>query len=102
MSKITLSTFKSFVNKNFKNLWISELNTFDGMIDGIRESDTKGFYPIQETIQHIARTLGIKGAWLVGSSRDWFTKYEDERFVGIEVNNSCRNFIIAIDKGVSA
>ena len=41
-------------------------------------------------------TLGIKGAWFVGSSRDYFNFYEDDQFTGIDVYNSCGNFILAI------
>lgn len=44
------------------------------------------------------RTQGIKGAWFVGSSRDYFNIYEDAEYVGFSVSNSCGSFILAIKK----
>ena len=35
MAKITKTTIKSFINKNFDKLYFCEKSSFDGMIDGI-------------------------------------------------------------------
>ena len=95
--KITRATLKSFVKKNKENLFINVKSDFDGMIDGCVDV-RNGFQ--QAIINELAHeyTLGICGVWLVGNSRDYFTKYEDENFEGIEVSNCCGRFIAAIRK----
>jgi hypothetical protein len=70
MKKITMATLKSFINKNKAALFINVLSEFDGMTDGC-ESRDGGFQKIEvKTFE--PHTLGIKGLWLVGSSRDNF------------------------------
>lgn len=95
--KITRATLKSFITKNKENLFILCKSTFDGMTDCIQ--------PIKQvphkatfTNKFVKHTLGINGVWLVGSSRDWFRLFEDELLRGIEVSNSCGNFIVAVIK----
>ncbi len=93
--KITLATLKKFVRDNSGQLFINVKSSFDGMTDGL-EWLNGGFGAAIETTDHIDHTLGIKGAWLVGSSRDYFGHYNDNTYSGIEVSNSCGHFIIAI------
>jgi hypothetical protein len=94
--KITKATLKSFVKKNLPNLLISKRSSFDGMVDGVVASSDKSFQPIRLGAGHIENTLDIHGVWLVGSSRDYFTAYDDGRFKGIEVSNSCGWFILGV------
>lgn len=99
--KITKATFKSFVKNNFDKLHLSSQSSFDGRIDGLSYANDKSFKPVRQTEwskTHSNNTLGIHGVWLVGSSRDYFTHYEDDNFVGIEVDNSCANFMVAIPR----
>jgi hypothetical protein len=98
MKKVTLATLKSFVKKNSNNLFINVKSSFSGYTDCV-ESVNGGFSKaeIKESVNY-KYTLGIDGAWLVGSSRDYMTQYENENFVGIEVYNCCGKFIIAIAK----
>lgn len=92
MSKITLATVKKFIKQD--GLYMNLKRKFDGMIDGER-SYNEGFKPLERTDWHIDSTLGVKGAWFVGDSRDRFREYKDEQYEGINVYNSCGSFIIA-------
>jgi len=92
--KITKATLKSFVKKNKENLFIKVKSTFDGMSDGI-VCINEGFKKVSLKEDYQEHTLGIEGAWLVGSSRDYFNFYSDRSFEGIEVYNCCGSFIIA-------
>jgi hypothetical protein len=97
--KITLATVKSFIKKNSDNLFINIRSKFDGMTDGIQQIGNE-FTKTQkdENLYSQNNTLGIKGAWFVGSSNDFFTSFEDDKFIGIEVYNCCGKFILAISK----
>ena len=96
MKKITKATLKSFVKKNKGQLFINVTSSFDGMTDGC-ESVKGGFRP-EQTTDFEKNTLGVKGIWLVGSSRDYFRPYNDEGFEGIEVYNCCGRFVVAVKK----
>lgn len=95
-AKITKATLKSFVRKNAERLFIKNLSDFDAMVDGIRECDHKGFRRAEPTSKNSEHTLGVSGVWLVGQSRDYFKEYERDGFQGIEVYNSCGNFVLAV------
>lgn len=99
MKKITLSTVKSFVNKNRQNLFISIESDFNGMTDCV-EACKSGFKLAKEdsTEWSKTQTLGIVGAWFVGGSRDYFRTFEDDKFIGINVYNCCGSFNLAIAK----
>jgi hypothetical protein len=103
MSKITLSTVKSFIRKNDGKLFINVKSSFDGMTDCC-ESLHDGFQPAKKSklpecfSNCIDNTLGIAGAWFVGSSRDYFREYSDQTFTGITVSNCCGHFVLAIKK----
>lgn len=97
MSKITKATLKSFINKNRTELFVREKAAFCGMIDGL-EYSKEGFKKAEQSERQEKYSLGIKGVWLVGGSRNFFSAYEEENFTGIEVYNCCGNFIIAIRK----
>ncbi len=96
--KITRSTVKKFIRENEGNLYINVKSSFDGMTDGC-EDQKEGFVKAQPCENH-EYTLGIKGAWFVGNSRDYFTQYDNigGDMTGIEVSNCCGRFILAIRK----
>lgn len=95
--KITLATVKSFIKKNNGQLFINVKSQFDGMVDGC-VSLFDGFIKAESETKMIDATFGIKGAWFVRDSNDYFKPYESENLVGIEVSNSCGRFILAIVK----
>lgn len=95
--KITLSTVKSFIKNNRDNLFINVKSSFDGMTDCC-ESQYDGFVKVlndKDKFFH-SNSLGIAGAWFVGSSRDYFSPYEALGMKGISVSNSCGHFVLAI------
>ena len=96
--KITRATFKAFVRRNADNLYIKNLSDFDPMTDCVQQIDGAGFRSVNpsEIDDSKSHTLGISGVWLVGQSRDWFSRYEKDGFRGIEVYNSCGNFVVAV------
>jgi len=98
--KITRATFKSFVTKYAECLLIKNVSNFDGMVDCVMPVQRDFRFATKSTRHQNADkyTLGINGVWLVGSSRDYFTAYEDDNFKGIEVSNCCGDFIVAICK----
>jgi len=96
MVKITKATFKSFIRRNADKLYIMNLSDFDPMTDCVQQIDSAGFRKAKLTEHSNNHTLGIAGVWLVGQSRDYFTAYEKDGFRGIEVYNSCGNFVVAV------
>lgn len=101
--KITLSTVKSFIRKNREHLYINVKSSFDGMTDGVEQLHN-GFVKTEQdkteslNSSYYKSTQGINGAWFVGSSRDYFTAFENENFKGYEVSNACGCFILSIQK----
>lgn len=94
--KITLATVKKFVRENKDNLFINIESSFDGMTDCIQSRN--GRFAKAVPGEYGGHTLGIKGAWFVGHSDDYFQAYEKENMKGIEVSNCCGSFILAIQK----
>ena len=95
--KITKATFKSFIKKHQDKLMIKVSSKFDGMIDGC-ERLNGGFTKALPADRVFDNNLGIQGVWLVQGSRDYFSAYSDDNFVGIRVYNCCGDFTIAIPK----
>lgn len=97
MKKATIATVKSFIKKNTDKLFINVTSRFDGMTDCC-ESRNDGFSKavVGEKINE-HRTFGIKGAWFVGSSRDYIQPFEGNGLVGYSVSNSCGRFVLAIE-----
>ena len=103
MAKITLAAVKKFVRENLDNetLFIKKKSAFDGMTDGVEYNAKATFEKaekLESTEQNEKYKLRVAGAWFVGSSRDYFTQYEDDNFKGIEVYNCCGSFILATKK----
>ena len=67
------------------------------MIDGCRDYN-EGFQKASNDYCNERNTLGVAGAWFVNGSRDYFTEYMDDEFIGYEVSNCCGNFILAIKR----
>lgn len=98
--KITKATFKKFLRDN-KNLYIRNISSFNGMIDGHSSECDNGFTRLEKIKEkkYISdNNLGYVGVYLVGGSRDYFTYYENELLEGIYVSNCCDYFIVARDK----
>ena len=98
MSKITLTTVKSFIKKAGYNLLVSTKSRFDGMTDGCERCEDQGFSKARPADFHCSNNMGIAGIWFVLGSRDHFWPYEDKKVSGIEVSNSCGRFILAVAK----
>ena len=96
--KITKATLKSFINKNKENLFSKEKSSFDGMEDCVTQTSCSRFRRIESIDISSKNTLGIKDLWLVDVSENYFARYEDENFIGIEGTNCCGNWIVAIKK----
>ena len=104
MTKITLTTVKSFIRKNGGKLYINQKSTFDGMVDGVRSIANADFSPaltVPARANGFDNQQGIQGAWFVGGSRDYFSPYDDGKFTGFSVSNCCGQFILAIEKGAA-
>lgn len=103
--KITMATVKSFV-KNADILFVEHQSKFDGMVDCVMPCEDSELKEISKE-----DALGIKGAWVVGSSRDYFNYKEMElpktfintsgkliqepvKYVGIRIYNSCGSAIL--------
>lgn len=95
--RITLATVKSFIRKNDGRIHINVKSRFNGMIDGL-EFNNDGFSKAEKTEWNQEYTLGIAGAWFVGSSRDRFSDFDDGKYSGIRVSNACGSFILATQK----
>lgn len=97
MKKITRTTFKSFIRKAGDNLYTKQLSEFNGMVDGV-EGVKSSFEKAVKVDNNLNNTLGYHDIWLVGSSRDYFTHFENDSFIGIEYYNCCGSGIIAVKK----
>lgn len=95
--KITMATLKSFAQRNKNNLFSREISSFSGMTDCVEKSNTNW---VRSEIKEPGGyyQTGIQGVYTVGCSRDYFTLYEDDIYIGIEVYNSCGTTIIAVKK----
>jgi hypothetical protein len=97
--KITLATLKSFAKVFSGRLFTKETSSFDGMIDGLSFTPNAEFKPttFEPKNTNFYRT-GIQGVYTVGSSRDYFSYFEDESFYGIRVDNCCGRTYLVTNK----
>ena len=102
MKKTTLATIKSFIKREAKNgnLYVKQESKFDGMVDCVMPT-ADNFKKVDAINEDNKNTLGIAGFWLVGSSRDYFSTYEDDNFIGWQVNNCCGASIVAMKRLIS-
>ena len=98
MKKITRTTIKSFIKKNFDDLYISTRTRFNGMIDCVVACADESFHKVErdERERFHDTSLGIKNAYFVGSSRDYFQPYDLDGFKGYEIYNCVGSFILAV------
>ena len=98
MKKITRTTIKSFIKKNFDDLYISTRTRFNGMIDCVDACADQSFHKGErdERERFHDTSLGIKNAYFVGSSRDYFQPYDLDGFKGYEIYNCVGSFILAV------
>lgn len=95
--KITLATLKSFAKRNENNIFFKVKSDFDGMTDCVQS--VKSNWQKSEIVEpNNYYQSGIKGIYTVGSSRDYFGIYEDEKYFGIRVSNCCGSSILAVKK----
>jgi hypothetical protein len=95
MKKVTLSTIKSFLKKNEGQILIKVDSKFDSMTDCVERVNDGFTFAKKHNGVNSNYTLGLDGAWFVGSSRDYFKVYEDEKFQGFYIYNCCGSFTIA-------
>ena len=94
MSKITKATLKSFVRNNSENLFVKVSSSFDGMTDCVESvNGTYKKVTINPEKANCSHTLGVSGIWLT-NSKNYFSHYEKDGFVGIEVYNCCGCFVV--------
>jgi len=100
VKKITLATFKGFVNRNRENLMIRCESSFSGMSDMVERNDNASFTKAVPCGRMPEKnTLGVRGIWLVArNSRDYFYTFESATMVGISVINACGSFVVAVNK----
>lgn len=86
MKKITLTTIKSFIKRQLKNenLYIKNEN-----------NDWRKALAAQI---HTDYNQGVSSAWFVRGSRDYFTEFANDLYIGYEVSNSCGSFILAMKR----
>lgn len=95
--KITLATVKSFARRNKENLFVKVKSSFDGMTDCV-ETVKDDFKKVELEEPTNYWRIGLQGVYIVGQSRDYFSNYEDDKYIGIEIYNSCGSSILAIKK----
>ena len=94
--KITLATVKSFIRKNSDKLFIKVRGKFDSMTDGMEFYENAGFQQAEKTNEQIDYTMGINGAWIVSSSKNFINAYNEDGFTGYRISNCCAAFILAV------
>ena len=101
--KVTISTIKSFIKREAAsgNLYIRNDSDFDGQTDCVQHNDSPAFRKVtllapSQFSTDTNNRLSIPGAWFVGGSRDYFTPYADDKYIGYEVYNCCGSFILAM------
>jgi hypothetical protein len=98
MKKITKATIKSFIKNN--EIFLKTTSKFDGMTDGCEpcydQSITKA-----ERVEPTINNLGIKGAYFVNGSRDYFEAHEEAGYEGYRVYNCCGTFYLLTTKEVA-
>ncbi len=98
--KITKTTLKSFIKRNQGKLFYKVQSDFDGMQDCV-DVVKMDWLPVTEVNLNVVGgdivSGEYKGVWLT-HGRNWFELYEDDKYIGIRVYNSCGSSIVAIKK----
>lgn len=95
-TKVTLATLKAFLRANDGKLYVNQMSSFDGMTDCVQQCEG-GFRKVEDPIDlSKSNTLGVRGLWLVGGSRDYIARYDKDGFIGMQVSNCCGSAVVAI------
>lgn len=97
MKRITKATVKKFIREAGANLQINIKSSFNGMTDSCEDVEM-AFEKAKVTTRNENYTLGVEGAWFVGRGNDLLQPFEDDKLKGIQVYNSCGQFILAVVK----
>jgi len=90
--KITKHTL-NWVLKNFPNdIYVRVKTSFDGMTDCVEKVNME----VKKVT--IENAIGINGVWMVGHSDDYFEKYEDDVYIGLEIWNCCGSGFLMVKK----
>jgi len=92
--RITRATIKAFIRQSGDKLWIKNDSDFDGMVDCVMPCSSTWRHA-EPTERLAENTLGVRGAWFVGRSQDWFSPYCADGFEGYDVSNCCGSFTVA-------
>jgi len=108
--KITIATFKAFIRRNSDKLYIKVNSKFNGMIDMVdnveddyskvdaSKINLNTHYTAKDGWKNFNNELGIPGCWLVGGGRDYTRLINNDKYVGINIFNSCGSFNIVVKK----
>ncbi len=97
MSKATIATVKSFVRKNRSSLLVKVSADFDPMTDCVQYGIEKDFRPaVATSLNCDGNTLGIRGLWLVGRSRDSIQAFEKDGIRGFHIYNCCGSYSVGV------
>lgn len=98
--KITRTTIKMFIARQMaaNNLYTKQISHFDGMVDCVMPCEGASWVAASTTDRNVENTLGVSGIWLVGGSRDYFTEYADDNFIGYEIYNCCGSSLVAMKR----
>ena len=96
MSKITMSTVKSFIRKNREALLISCTSRFDGSTDMVENVEFPTFCKARTDDHYPAHTLGIAGAFFAGGGQDLIRPLQSSEYVGFSISNAARSFELAV------
>lgn len=91
--KITLATLKSFAKRNADKLFVKEESSFNGMTDCVEQNRNPTWKAVT-----LENAIGMNGVYVVKSSRDWFSLYDGDEYIGIRVYNCCGSGTLAIKK----
>ena len=96
MSRITKTTFKSFLRRNFEQgVYVKVLSHFNGCTDGVE--DVRDEFRKIKAIDFEKRNFGVSGISLVGGPRgDYFKSYDRDGWQGIRCDNCCGAFVVAM------
>ncbi len=96
---INRNTLKSFIKNNMEHgVYVANLSDYEEDIDSVIPNDDPEVLKVYDYNEQDQNSFGIDGIWLVSGSRNSFTRYENEKYLGIKVYNCCGNFIVFVKK----
>lgn len=95
-AKHTVAHLKKFVRDYRDVLEIRCESDFNGMSDCIEHNPDAKWQPATERDSVPEHTLGVRGVWIVGRSRDRISYFSSKGRVGFFVYNCCGSFTVAV------